>query len=158
MKGNPARQADEAIRWLLEGDPAIRWQTLSDLIGARDRRVTFERSTRKATSAWSRPSRLYGAANARTAAGRWRTAIRARLTLHWNGSARPAAGTLYGRSVYCDGGSRPHATPARPPNKGAAPNTGERREFPIRTPPAARVGELVEGLFRAFDQPEGGTE
>jgi len=44
MKANPARQADEAIRWLLEGDPAIRWQTLSDLVGARDRRVELERS------------------------------------------------------------------------------------------------------------------
>ena len=29
--------ADAAIRWLLEGDPSIRWQTLRDMAGARER-------------------------------------------------------------------------------------------------------------------------
>jgi len=27
-------QTDGTIQWLLEGDPAIRWQTLRDLVGA----------------------------------------------------------------------------------------------------------------------------
>src|SRR6266704_674612 len=37
-------RADEAIRWLLDGDPAIRWQTLRDLVGAAERSVEGERS------------------------------------------------------------------------------------------------------------------
>ncbi len=32
-----------AIRWLLDGDPAIRWQVLRDLLGAGDREVERER-------------------------------------------------------------------------------------------------------------------
>src|SRR5438093_886284 len=32
-----------AIQWLLEGDPAIRWQTLRDLVGATERSVERER-------------------------------------------------------------------------------------------------------------------
>src|SRR5215831_12801444 len=31
------------VDWLLEGDPAIRWQTLRDLCGASERRVAAER-------------------------------------------------------------------------------------------------------------------
>lgn len=38
-------QTDGAIQWLLEGDPAIRWQTLRDLVGAAER--TIEREQRK---------------------------------------------------------------------------------------------------------------
>jgi hypothetical protein len=34
--------SDSAIRWLLEGDPAIRWQTLRDLAGASDAIVQRE--------------------------------------------------------------------------------------------------------------------
>lgn len=35
---------DAVIRWLLEGDPAIRWQTLQDLLGAPADEVAEERS------------------------------------------------------------------------------------------------------------------
>src|SRR4029077_8330864 len=35
--------SDKAIRWLLDGDPAIRWQTLRDLVGAAQRTVERER-------------------------------------------------------------------------------------------------------------------
>jgi len=35
--------ADAAIPWLLEGDPAIRWQALRDLAGASERKVEQER-------------------------------------------------------------------------------------------------------------------
>jgi hypothetical protein len=38
-------QTDGAIQWLLEGDPAIRWQTLRDLTGASE--STVERERRK---------------------------------------------------------------------------------------------------------------
>lgn len=36
-------QTDEAIHWLLDGDPAIRWQTLRGLAGAGERTVERER-------------------------------------------------------------------------------------------------------------------
>ena len=35
-------QSHPVIRWLLDGDPAIRWQTLRDLVGAAERTVTQE--------------------------------------------------------------------------------------------------------------------
>jgi hypothetical protein len=36
-------RTDGAIAWLLDGDPAIRWQTLRDLVGAAERTVARER-------------------------------------------------------------------------------------------------------------------
>jgi hypothetical protein len=42
---------DGAIQWLLDGDPAIRWQTLRDLVGASERTVDRERS-RVARHGW----------------------------------------------------------------------------------------------------------
>ena len=38
-------RVDRTIQWLLDGDPAIRWQTLRDLLGASER--TVEREQRK---------------------------------------------------------------------------------------------------------------
>jgi hypothetical protein len=35
---------DQTIQWLLEGDPAVRWQTLRDLVGAEKSTVDRERS------------------------------------------------------------------------------------------------------------------
>jgi hypothetical protein len=35
--------ADKAVQWLLDGDPAIRWQALRDLVGAAERTVERER-------------------------------------------------------------------------------------------------------------------
>lgn len=34
---------DRTIRWLLDGDAAIRWQVLRDVVGARERTVERER-------------------------------------------------------------------------------------------------------------------
>lgn len=36
--------ANHTIQWLLEGDPAIRWQTLRHLVGASERTVDRERN------------------------------------------------------------------------------------------------------------------
>jgi len=36
-------RADRVIQWLLDGDPAIRWQVLRDLVGAAERTVEHER-------------------------------------------------------------------------------------------------------------------
>ena len=45
------RSVDGAIPWLLDGDPAIRWQTLRDLVGASDSTVEQERR-RVARDGW----------------------------------------------------------------------------------------------------------
>jgi hypothetical protein len=37
--------ADSTVRWLLEGDPAIRWQTLRDVVGEPDPAVERQRKT-----------------------------------------------------------------------------------------------------------------
>lgn len=47
----PAPTADEPIRWLLDGDPSVRWQTLRDLVHASERTVARERS-RVARQGW----------------------------------------------------------------------------------------------------------
>src|SRR5437899_3231992 len=44
-------RADGAIHWLLDGDPAIRWQTLRDLVGEAERTVECERR-RVARAGW----------------------------------------------------------------------------------------------------------
>src|SRR5688572_22422739 len=36
--------SDATVRWLLDGDPAVRWQTLRDLAGAASRTVERERA------------------------------------------------------------------------------------------------------------------
>jgi hypothetical protein len=38
-----ARSTDPVMRWLLDGDPAIRWQALRDVVGAAEARVERER-------------------------------------------------------------------------------------------------------------------
>jgi hypothetical protein len=49
VKSRP--RTDGAIHWLLDGDPAIRWQTLRDLVGAAERTVERERR-RVARDGW----------------------------------------------------------------------------------------------------------
>lgn len=44
-------RTDETIKWLLDGDPAIRWQTLRDLVGAVESTVERERK-RVARDGW----------------------------------------------------------------------------------------------------------
>src|SRR2546428_9989947 len=41
---NARLRHDKAIEWLLDGDPAIRWQTLRDLVGASELSIERERS------------------------------------------------------------------------------------------------------------------
>jgi hypothetical protein len=41
---NSTPQNVKTVRWLLEGDPAIRWQTLRDLVGAGERSIQRERN------------------------------------------------------------------------------------------------------------------
>jgi hypothetical protein len=60
---------DAAIRWLLEGDPSIRWQTLRDLVGAGERAVARERS-RVAREGWGARLLARQRADGRWGAGR----------------------------------------------------------------------------------------
>jgi hypothetical protein len=60
-------QADSAIPWLLDGDPAIRWQTLRDLVGKPERTVERERQ-KVAREGWG--NRLLARQDA---AGTWAT-------------------------------------------------------------------------------------
>jgi hypothetical protein len=64
QKSRRGKYAD-TIDWLLEGDPAIRWQTLRDLVGADARTVARERK-RVASEGWG--ARLLEEQNAR---GEW---------------------------------------------------------------------------------------
>ena len=45
-------RTDGAIRWLLDGDPAIRWQALRDLVEAAERTVELERKKVARDGGW----------------------------------------------------------------------------------------------------------
>ncbi|MFB3922396.1 MAG: hypothetical protein ACE145_11780 [Terriglobia bacterium] len=62
-------ETDSTVQWLLEGDPAIRWQTLRDLAGASDRAVQREQSE-VAEEGWG--ARLL---ERQEASGRWTRGI-----------------------------------------------------------------------------------
>src|SRR5438046_6220125 len=51
VRANSTPQTVKTVRWLLDGDPAIRWQTLRDLVGAGDAEVGRERR-RVRTDGW----------------------------------------------------------------------------------------------------------
>jgi hypothetical protein len=40
----PMAEDDPVVQWLLQGDPAIRWQVLRDLVDASETEVATERS------------------------------------------------------------------------------------------------------------------
>jgi hypothetical protein len=115
---------DSTVQWLLEGDPAIRWQTLRDLAGAPARRVTTERN-KIATEGWG--ARLLeiqdpqGSWGRRTASGglsvdeglystRWTSTTYTMLLLRDfslpanNPQARKACTLLLDRGMRPDGG------------------------------------------------------
>ena len=54
LRSDLKQPVDSVIQWLLEGDPAIRWQTLRDLVGASERAVEQERTNVRAGGADSR--------------------------------------------------------------------------------------------------------
>ena len=51
MKANQPRSPERVLEWLLEGDPAIRWQTKRDLLGSAKSLVERERQ-RVAVEGW----------------------------------------------------------------------------------------------------------
>jgi hypothetical protein len=110
---------DKTIRWLLDGDPAIRWQTLRDLVGAPARAVTAERR-RVAESGWGARLLAAQSADGRWAAGpsrdaglytpKWTSTTYTMLLLRdfglppTNSQARTACKLLLDRGLRADGG------------------------------------------------------
>lgn len=110
---------DAAIQWLLEGDPAIRWQALRDLVGAPERTVARERR-RVATKGWGARLLARQDASGRWAAGsspdtglyspKWTSTTYTMLLLRDFGlpskdrRARKACGPLLDRGLQPDGG------------------------------------------------------
>ena len=111
-------QQDRAIAWLLDGDPAIRWQTLRDLVGAPQR--TVERERRKiARSGWGARLLAKQHANGRWASGqttdkglyspKWTSTTYTMLTLRDfglppSGRTRKACRVLLDQGLRPDGG------------------------------------------------------
>lgn len=114
------RQTDGAIQWLLDGDPAVRWQTMRDLAGAPQRTVERERST-VAHDGWG--ARLLAEQDPRgTWAGNGRSPDAGLYTPKWtsttytmlllrdfglpvdNGQAQRACTLLLDRGLQPDGG------------------------------------------------------
>jgi hypothetical protein len=89
--------ADTTVEWLLEGDPAVRWQVLRYLTGGSDRAVTRERR-RVGTEGWG--ARILGAQNPDGGWGegvyspKWTSTTYTLLRLLWLGlpAGHPAAG------------------------------------------------------------------
>jgi hypothetical protein len=110
-------QAPDPIPWLLDGDPAIRWQTLRDLVGAGDRVVKRERD-RVAREGWG--ARLLAKQNSSGAwassgdgglySPKWTSTTYTMLLLRdfglpaTNAGARRAAKLLLDRGLRGDGG------------------------------------------------------
>lgn len=110
---------DGTVSWLLEGDPAIRWQTLRDLVGAADRVV--ERERRKVSrEGWGARLLARQDAGGTWAGGKssngglyspkWISTTYTMLTLRdfglqpSNRKARKACALLLGRGIQRDGG------------------------------------------------------
>jgi hypothetical protein len=104
--------ADPVVAWLLEGDPAIRWQVFQDLISGSDSKVARERA-RVAREGWGRRllelqkpdggwSGLYNP--------KWTSSTYTLLLLGWlglprgNRAARSGATVLLDEGLYADNG------------------------------------------------------
>src|SRR5499425_726502 len=66
----PASASNPVIRWLLEGDPSIRWQTLRDLTGASPDEIAMAR-TRVATEGVGAQLLALQASDGRWAGAAW---------------------------------------------------------------------------------------
>lgn len=113
LASRPAMPGGDPVAWLLEGDPAIRWQVLRDLAGAPPRETDAERQ-RVALEGWG--ARLL---EAQDVDGRWAGALYSPkwtsttytlLLLHWLGlpaghpQALSGCRQLWDGASYYDGG------------------------------------------------------
>jgi hypothetical protein len=113
MSTSAATSISPPIEWLLDGDPAIRWQTLRDLVGAADRAVERERQ-KVAHDGWG-ADLLVRQDKAGTWAGglytpKWTSTTYTMLLLRDlglppnNAQARKACALLLDRGMQQDGG------------------------------------------------------
>jgi hypothetical protein len=101
------------LRWLLEGDAAVRWQVLSDLTHGTPREVQAERA-RFVTSGWGARLLQQQSPDGLWAGGlyspKWTSTTYTLLLLHWlglpRGNRQALAGcrALWDGAVYYDGG------------------------------------------------------
>lgn len=119
MRVNSSTHSDKILRWLLAGDPAIRWQTLRDLVGARESRIQRERN-KVAREGWgarllARQDREGTWAGGRSADGglyspKWTSTTYTMLLLRdlglhaGNRQARRACALMLGQGIQKDGG------------------------------------------------------
>jgi hypothetical protein len=110
---------DKTIQWLLDGDPAIRWQALRDLVGASARTVAAERR-RVAQTGWGARLLAEQSADGRWGAGpsrdaglytpKWTSTTYTMLLLRDFGlsptssQAQTACRLLLDRGLHADGG------------------------------------------------------
>lgn len=113
-------QRDNIVQWLLEGDPAIRWQTLRDLVGASAKTIERERQ-RMAREGWGARLLKRQAASGVWAGGgksldsgmytpKWTSTTYTMLQLRdfglppRNRQAKKACALLLERGLHADGG------------------------------------------------------
>jgi hypothetical protein len=104
---------DQLVRWLLAGDPSIRWQVMRDLTGTSARVVEAERA-RVARDGWGRRILALQAADGRWGGGlytpKWTSTTYTLLLLRWLGldrgdrRARTGALLLLDAGLYRDNG------------------------------------------------------
>jgi hypothetical protein len=103
-----ALHSEDTVAWLLEGDPAIRWQTLHDLAGASAAEVDAERA-RVATSGWGARLLALQDPDGRWAGAlyspKWTSTTYTLLMLHWLGLPRGNEHALAGCRRLWDGAS-----------------------------------------------------
>ena len=104
---------DPVLAWLLDGDPAIRWQTFRDLLGRSGEDLKAEQ-TRVARAGWGRRILELQAADGRWGGGlytpKWTSTTYTLLLLRafglsgGNRKARTGASQLLDAGLYCDNG------------------------------------------------------
>lgn len=100
---------DAVVGWLLDGDPAIRWQVLRDLLDADPEVVAAERA-RVATEGWGAQVLAHQDADGQWAGRlynpKWTSTTYSLLLLHWLGLAPGHPAALRGVEVLLDRAQR----------------------------------------------------
>ena len=98
---------DQVVRWLLAGDPSIRWQVMRDLAGSADPEVEAERA-RVSRKGWGRQVLAQQAADGRWGGGlyspKWTSTTYTLLLLRWLGLARDDGRARTGTLLLLDAG------------------------------------------------------
>ena len=102
----PSGDREQVISWLLDGDPAIRWQVMADLTGADPVSVAAERA-RVADTGWGAALLAQQDPDGRWATGlyspKWTSTTYTLLLLHWLGLPVRSPAALAGCRQIWDG-------------------------------------------------------